>query len=146
MKASILTITFDPERKAFPREELEDFCMNKHIHEIVGQFFQHEDLPYWTVLVRYDLLLEREPSERGLTKLERKAFEALRAWRKEKAAELGFPAYLIATNRQFVEMIRKRLRSTEGLRSVRGYGKKRCQDYGASILHILQQFFPHESK
>lgn len=53
MEAAVLTLAFDPERKTFPSEELEDFCLNKQVYGIESQFFQHENIPYWTVLVRF---------------------------------------------------------------------------------------------
>ncbi len=36
-------MVFDAKRRDFPREELEDFLLNKEVHDIQGQFFEEQD-------------------------------------------------------------------------------------------------------
>lgn len=144
MEAAVITLAFDPERKTFPSEELEDFCMNKQVHGIESQFFQHKDIPYWTVLVRFDRVVPKANSVKNLTPAEKLLFDKLRAWRKEKAESEGYPAYLVATDAQLVLMIQKRIRSHNGFEGIKGFGRKRRQKYGKDILDIITLFFTHE--
>ena len=144
MEATVLTLSFDLERKCFPREELEDFCMNKIVHSVEGNFFEQDGHPYWTVLIRYERVLAKENSLEQLSPAEKLAYEKLRLWRKEKAEEEGYPAFLVATNKQLVRMIQKRVRNKHGFDEIKGFGRKRIQKYGTDILIILNSFFKHE--
>jgi len=38
MEATVLTLGFDPQKQAFPKAELEDFCLGKEIVKIESQF------------------------------------------------------------------------------------------------------------
>ena len=145
MEAALLTLAFDPVRKTFPSEELEDFCLNKQVHGIDSHFFQHEQIPYWTILVRFDRLAPEAHSLKNLTPMEREAFEKLRIWRKEQAETEGYPAYLIATNAQLIFMIKKRVRSLASMDGIKGFGMNSYFAHLAQFdtrnlrLHLIEQ-------
>ncbi|MEM9986820.1 MAG: HRDC domain-containing protein, partial [Bacteroidota bacterium] len=141
MEAAVLTLSFDPKRGGFPSEELEDFCVNKEVLTIESHFFQQEGQVYWTVMVTFNRIIDKGAGVGELNQVERKAYEALRKWRKETAEQAGYPAYLIATNKQLVRMIRKRVRSMSGFDGIKGFGVKRRQAYAEAIIKIIQSFF-----
>jgi len=137
MEATLLTLKFDLHRGGFPKEELEDFCLGKVIHQIQPQFFSREDEVFWSIFILYDRTTAKPSPVKSLDKEGAKAFESLRNWRKERAQKEGFPPYLIATDKQFVEMIRRRVRSKSAMLGIKGFGKKRIEKYGPDIIHIL---------
>lgn len=146
MEMTVLTLTYDQTRKGFAAEELEDFCLNKKIHEIQGHFFVHEGMPHWSVLISYEKQVKPEPALARLNETEKLAYQRLREWRRERSNDLGYPAYLVASNRQLAEMIRRRASSLQAFQGIKGFGRKRIEKYGKDIIHILQHFFENEQK
>jgi DNA helicase II / ATP-dependent DNA helicase PcrA len=64
-------------------------------------------------------------------------FEALRAWRLEKARELGQPPYVIAHDTTLVAIVEARPGSIEALWRVKGIGPNKADRYGAEILEVV---------
>ena len=77
-----------------------------------------------------------DPCE-GLSEPERALFNHLREWRSGRAHEEGIPAYMILSNRQLVEVVRKRPDSPTALGHVHGLGPSKVQKYGAQLLARL---------
>jgi DNA helicase II / ATP-dependent DNA helicase PcrA len=65
------------------------------------------------------------------------AFEALRAWRSERARNDGVPAYVIAHDATLLAVVESRPASLAELGQVRGMGPARVERYGPEILAIL---------
>jgi ATP-dependent DNA helicase RecQ len=66
--------------------------------------------------------------------------EHLRLWRRQQAAKLGVPAYVVLHDTSLVELARRRPSNFEELRAVPGFGQKRVERYGDSILRALAHF------
>ena len=64
-------------------------------------------------------------------------YDALRAWRTERAQSEGKPAYILFTNRQLVAIVRARPSSRAELERVPGVGANRLRDYGPAVLEVL---------
>jgi ATP-dependent DNA helicase RecQ len=64
-------------------------------------------------------------------------FEALRAWRAEKAREQGVPAYVILHDRTLLELAAQRPQSTGDLLQVAGIGLAKAERYGVSLLALF---------
>ncbi|MFY9342886.1 MAG: HRDC domain-containing protein [Planctomycetota bacterium] len=64
-------------------------------------------------------------------------FETLRHWRRTKAHDEGVPSYVILTDRQLVELVRRRPNSRTGLHEIHGLGDKKIARHGQEILAIL---------
>jgi ATP-dependent DNA helicase RecQ len=62
-------------------------------------------------------------------------FEALRAWRRERAD--GLPAYTVAANGVLEEVLRRRPASIAELIEIRGIGPAFCERHGESLLAAL---------
>jgi DNA helicase-2/ATP-dependent DNA helicase PcrA len=65
------------------------------------------------------------------------AFEALRAWRSERARGDGVPAYVIAHDATLLAVVEARPDSLAELGRVRGMGPARLERYGPEILAVL---------
>jgi ATP-dependent DNA helicase RecQ len=62
-------------------------------------------------------------------------FDALRAWRMERAE--GLPAYTVAANAVLEEVLRRRPRSIAELVEIKGVGPAFCERHGESLLATL---------
>ncbi|HEY5628248.1 MAG TPA: ATP-dependent DNA helicase UvrD2 [Candidatus Limnocylindrales bacterium] len=64
-------------------------------------------------------------------------FEALRAWRLEKARELGQPPYVIAHDATLAALAEARPGSIEALWRVKGIGPSKADRFGVEILEVV---------
>ena len=64
-------------------------------------------------------------------------FDALKAWRREKANEVGLPPYVVAHDRTLKEIALARPATKEALLKVKGMGPKKVETYGDDILAVL---------
>lgn len=141
MEVRIFTLPFDGSLPGFDDEPLQRFCSNKAVHKVETQFFMERDLPYWTVLVVYDAVLDKETARVALDDTQRMLYEKLRIWRKAQAEQDGIPAYLICTNSQLQEAIVRKCHSLEQLRQIKGIGSTKIKKYGKAILDVIAHFY-----
>ena len=145
MQIRIFTLPFDETSEGFPDEIVTEFCLNKKVHGITAHFFTHENRAFWSVAVQYEVLLRGKEKLRDLDDAQKQLFERLREWRKEEAAREGIPVYLVATNDQFVQMIRLKSRSLKSFKNIKGFGKKRIGKYGKKITELIKAFYEAQS-
>jgi superfamily II DNA helicase RecQ len=139
----ILTIPFDKRKKCFAEELLNDFVINKQVKYYRAEFFTTAEETYWTVLIEYDEVLEKTPERalHGLNEPQRLLLERLKSWRKERATKDGIPVYLIATNKELMDIVRKAPASIEALKAIKGFGKSKTAKYGEEIVHFVNTFY-----
>ena len=66
-------------------------------------------------------------------------YEALRAWRNERAQREGKPPFVLLTNKQIAAIARLSPSSSEELRAIEGVGPQRLTDLGDEILTVLRR-------
>jgi ATP-dependent DNA helicase RecQ len=66
-------------------------------------------------------------------------FEALRASRRERAAEQHVPPYAIFHDATLAEIARRRPKSSDALRGVSCVGQSKLQRYGGAVLELVRQ-------
>ncbi|MFC4666588.1 HRDC domain-containing protein [Falsiporphyromonas endometrii] len=64
-------------------------------------------------------------------------FETLRKWRKEKADEIGKPAFWILTQKTLTSIVNFAPTTLEKLALISGVGPKTIERYGEEIIHII---------
>ena len=64
-------------------------------------------------------------------------FEALRVWRDRRAAEMGCKPFVVASNRDLLNVARSGAASPADLLSVAGFGPRRAERYGEEIVAVL---------
>ena len=64
--------------------------------------------------------------------------EALRRWRRERAAADGVPAYVVAHDTTLAEIADARPRTLPALRRIRGMGPTKLERYGPEILAAIE--------
>jgi len=142
MAYEIITIPFNENTRCFHADELNKFCLNKRVVSMKAEFFRDEQHKYWTVFIEYETILESTGSEpKGLTEAGRICYEELRKWRRETAEKEGIPPYVICRNSQLGEIVKKEIKTLEGLKQVDGFGDKKTQKYGKDIIAIINTFY-----
>ena len=63
--------------------------------------------------------------------------DALKALRRDLAAKLGQPTYVVFPDRTLLEMVAFKPRTPAALRELYGIGETKLQRYGAAFLEIL---------
>jgi len=66
-------------------------------------------------------------------------FARLRVLRKHLAEKDGVPPYAVFTNEQLAEIVRTKVQSLSGLKSIDGVGPARVETYGAPVVAELSQ-------
>ncbi len=65
-------------------------------------------------------------------------FEALRAWRRERAAEQRVPPYVIFHNSTLSAIARARPTDADALADISGVGQSKLERYGADVLRVVR--------
>ncbi len=80
----------------------------------------------------------RKPTEADDQPYDEQLFDALRDWRRQKAAALGnVPAYLIYPDKTLKELARLKPKTVEELMEVRGIGEAKAQRFGVETLALI---------
>ncbi len=66
-------------------------------------------------------------------------FEALKAWRRDQAAEQGVPPYVIFHDRTLAEVAAGRPASLAALAGMGGVGQTKLDRYGAAVLKVVRE-------
>ena len=146
MKVRIFSFPFLPDQGGFDTDALDQFCLDKEILELSAHFFQQERQAYWTLYVRYRLpdsgnrASTSKFKDRHLNEKDRLLVRRLKEYRSEKAKELGWPPYLIFTQKQLMDFATQKMTTLEGFGPVKGFGGKRVQRFGKDILEIIKAF------
>ncbi|HSX35503.1 MAG TPA: HRDC domain-containing protein [Patescibacteria group bacterium] len=72
------------------------------------------------------------------TKADPVLFEALRAWRTQKARELSVPPYIVAHDKTLEHLASLKPTTQKELLDVPGFGPKKAETYGSDILEIVK--------
>ena len=147
MKLKVLTVTMDPATGTFDGSEVETFSAANRVERVFEHFFEHEGEPKWALLLTYRDLDPRRAQPESTSKRrdwrsmliddERKLFDLIRRWRNDKAKADGRPPYVLLTNKQIYDVVRRRPKTTAELREVEGVGEARIDSFGAELLAML---------
>ena len=147
MKLKVFTLRLDPAAGAFDDRALTEFLESRDVLSVQEQFFVHETVPTWALLVCYRDLVRPGDKERAaesrtdwrgeLAEDEQALFDALRTWRNERAKREGRPPYVLFTNRQMAEIARRRPASAAALREIQGIGDAKVSDWGDEVLGLV---------
>jgi ATP-dependent DNA helicase RecQ len=66
-------------------------------------------------------------------------FEALRAWRRDRAAEQHVPPYVIFHDATLADIARLRPKTKDELKGVSGVGQSKLQRYGTAVLDVVRK-------
>ena len=149
MKLKVFTLRLDAATGTFDDAPLAAFLAEREALAVQEHFFVHEQTPTWALLVSYrDVPRPGEQDWRAgrrrdwgaeLADEERPAFDAIRRWRNERARREGVPAYVLLTNRQVFEVVRRRPGTLAALGEIEGIGEARCASLGDELLALVRE-------
>ncbi|MDR1524530.1 MAG: HRDC domain-containing protein [Tannerella sp.] len=67
-------------------------------------------------------------------------FDRLRAWRREKAAELEKPSYIIFSQKALYELVHYLPTDEKALLQINGIGAKKIESFGSDIIKIVKAY------
>jgi len=164
----IITLPFDEDMEEFDQDRLErEFLFalkDSEIKKYKPELVEIDGRYYWTVFVEYEKIKKKEsenvsfqkngefrknqnlekkslPEAELQTKKELELYRVLREWRREQSDDLGYPPYIIASNRLLVEIVKARPKNSLELSKIKGMGEKKTKEYGRGILLILENFY-----
>lgn len=165
MRVRLFTLRYSATLGGFDETPIGEWTRDKEVLEFREHFFSAAGAPHLVcVVLTQDALVPgapttpprngpdsaesgRAPQPRGrrkrpdaaadLDEAGRALFNTLREWRAETAREAGIPAYLVFTNRQLAEIIRRRPESPTALGHIAGIGPARIKRYGKQVLSLL---------
>ena len=83
---------------------------------------------------------KRHSGERlGIEPADAPLFDALRAWRRERAAEQHVPPYVIFHDATLSAIARQRPASLDALAKISGVGQSKLKRYGADVLKVVRE-------
>jgi ATP-dependent DNA helicase RecQ len=75
----------------------------------------------------------------GIEPADAPLFEALRAWRRERAAEQKLPPYVIFHDTTLAAIARRRPTSADALAKIGGVGQAKLERYGTDVLRVVAE-------
>lgn len=132
-------------------EELNKFLSANRIVSVYKDFVQDKQDSFWSYSVEYIEGNGLKPSEKMnynkkridykeiLSNEEFILFSKLRDIRKELASKENIPQYLIFTNEQLSQMVKKKVLTIAEIIKINGIGEKRAKQYGEEMLKVLKE-------
>ena len=148
MLIKIFSLTFNSALGSFDDSLLKDFIKDVEVISITDHFFIRNEIPYLTLIVKYFPLRQeidpkmapqgkREEAWREmLSEQDMGLFNLLRDWRSGRCKKEGMPPYILFTNQQLAQIVKKRPQTLAELMKIDGIGKARVEKYGEEILSI----------
>ncbi len=150
-RIKLFTLRYSDTLGGFADEALQQFLRDKSLLAFREHFFCVHDVPHLLCVVscqesatRPDHSTTTPPSREtrpdplaGLNESQLVLFDTLRTWRAELAQREGVPPYVILTNRQLAEVVRRLPDSPTALGQVDGIGHKKIERYGKALLELL---------
>ena len=128
--------------------EMNAFLRGHRVLAVKKEFVADGENSFWTFCVEY---LESTPAgmiapggklpkvdyKELLKPEEFEVFSRLRDWRKGVAEKEGVPVYVVFTNEQLAEMVKKKAGTKAALKENDGVGEARIEKYGDAVLERL---------
>jgi superfamily II DNA helicase RecQ len=133
---------------SLPEGEMNAFLRSHRVLAVRKEFVSDGENSFWTFCVEY---LESAPAgiaspggklpkvdyKEVLKPEEFEVFSHLRDWRKGVAEKEGVPVYVVFTNEQLAEMVKKKVSTKAALKEIEGVGESRIEKYGDAVLERL---------
>jgi ATP-dependent DNA helicase RecQ len=161
LQIRVFTLRFSEATDGFlDQDALNAFMSDKEIVDIREEFFIKNNIPYWSVMIRYSGASEQSEQEHVLSKKEARKdeysailteestplFNLLREWRNERARKDNMPPYILFTNKQLAEIAAKCPDTLTKLSTVEGVGKAKIEKYGKDILRVAHAVKEEQKK
>ena len=151
MLIKVMSIQFDSVYGGFNDEGIREFLKDKELISATEYHFVKNDIPYLIFVFRYfphraevDPKLsskernQDEPWRKLLSEADMGLFNLLRDWRSQRSKRDGMPPYILFTNQQLAEIVKRRPQTLGELTKIGGIGDGKAKKYGDEILKITR--------
>jgi superfamily II DNA helicase RecQ len=131
-------------------EELNRFLRSHCVLSVDKRFTDAIGQPCWTFCVEY-----AEPAKNGdpkpigkidyrekLSPEDFAVYDKLRQLRKQMAEAENQPPFVLFTNDQLAQMVKRRVKSLQAMGEIEGIGPARLSKYGDAFLKVLLEVLP----
>jgi hypothetical protein len=145
------TLHLDPATDCFDDDALERFTEQYQVLSVDERFFIHEERPCLALVVCYqDLAAANDAGQEAAGRQRRSAqiehrppffvlFDALNAWRKERAQREGRAPRTLLFSRQMSAIAAQRPTTLEELRLLPDIGEAKAEEIGAEVIPLVRQ-------
>ena len=134
-----------------PRRETDEDAVNAFLSGVEVSRIETAVLPdrnSWAVAVIYEEGGPAEPPSKKSDKIafekgcelsdeEQERYDMLRLWRNERARDLGYEAFMIASNSHLLSVAKSAVETPDDLLKIKGFGPKKVELYGEEIVALL---------
>lgn len=140
MAIKVCNIRLDKEHLQLDQNRMNAFLDTVSVKLTSSNFVTTATTDYWSVLVFYDEKKQAESHipESILTNEEMEIYEALKAWRNNKAAELNLKQYLISHNSELMNVAIHKPKTLAALKRIKGFGEVKTAKFGQDIIAVLK--------
>ena len=146
MKIKTFEIGFASGRRELDEDVVNAFLSGVEVARIESVVLRDRDV--WAVAVMYEERAKERPSARKSDKIsfekgcdiseeEQERFDALRIWRNERARDLGYEAYMVASNDALLSVAKCPVETADDLLKIKGFGPRKVELYGEEIVALL---------
>lgn len=146
MNIRVFNIRLSKEFCIVDQNRMNDFLDSVEVKLTSTNFVTTGTIDYWSAVVFYEPknkeynLSEVKLSFDSLSEEEKEIFVALKQWRNDLAAKLGWSAFRICHNSHLIAIANIKPKTIEDFVKIKGFGEKRIEKYGNVILTILNSF------
>jgi superfamily II DNA helicase RecQ len=150
MNLKLFNTRIAPENALSDQQAINAFMDSVSVKKTSTQFVPGNP-DFWSILVFYEDYhangakakeVEKQPaiSEADLDEIERSIYSALRLWRKDRAAEINLPEFMVCHNATLMNVAKEKPQDLVGLSRIKGMGDQKIAKYGDDIVAILNAF------
>ncbi len=147
MKVKSFSVRLNKQELATDQAALNNFLETVLVKNTLGQIVGNGNEQHWSILVFYEnktdpqfiKMIEKAQAinETDLTPEQKSTYDVLRKWRREKAAEVGNPEFMICHNVELMTIAKNRPKSWLELSKIKGWGEQKVANFGDDILELL---------
>jgi ATP-dependent DNA helicase RecQ len=151
---TVLNLPWNQALECFETNALVSLQDSDEITSVSEHFYVQSGRPQLTLLIthrskvsRHQAMLNtqtvspqqsRNAIRAPLTKDEQNRYEAVRAFRNQRAIDLGRPPYALMTNAQLKEAAKLVTPNIAALKSIKGMGEAKINEFGADLISVLK--------
>jgi superfamily II DNA helicase RecQ len=148
MNLRVFTTRLAPENLSQDQNDINTFMSGVTVKKTSTQFVPGNP-DYWSILVFYEAengtktkTKEKPPvvTEAELTENEQGIVSALKIWRKDRAADIHLPEFMICHNATLINIAKEKPSDLATLSKIKGLGDQKVAKYGDDIIAIVNAF------
>jgi superfamily II DNA helicase RecQ len=147
MKVKVFHIRLTKEYLQIDQDDLNSFLDSVTVKKTATELVSGQP-NYWSILVFYDIQ-NTEKNEKSaekfeitsvsqLTVEEIEIFKVLKNWRAGRANKINVKPFVVAHNKVLMTIAKIKPKTLEELYKIKGFAKKKVEQYGEDIIGILQ--------